>query len=473
MNPPGESFHKPDTEVKLYANSSEGWQFKHWGGDATGEANPGSVIMDRDDKRVTGNFVKVWKITAKAVPEEAGFASPASLEVLDEEIVIFSASENAGFFFQLWRDADTKGILSSEKQFSLKIIQDTNVLAEFIQGFKLTMISEPAEGGLTWPLGETYYPDGTEVELSALPAPGYLFVSWEGDTQGESPTVNISMDADKTVTAVFKRATKLTTSVEPIGSGSVDPEGINYYPPDEQVVITAAETGLNKFDHLGGDVSSTQNPFVLTIGEIDLNVIAVFHEPVRLVTSAQPPELGSVEPAGETQQQFSSIVKLTASPSNQNDYYFSNWSGDAEGETNPLNLLMDGDKEVVGNFRKFLILTLSAGTGGSVSPSGKSKWQYGGNVTIIAFSEADYLFDRWSGDFEGTANPAQFVITEDMQISAVFIKAYYLTISAGEGGIVSPSGRLFLKKGTEIDILAIASSEYYFSHWEGDFSGAR
>ena len=471
VSPPGESFHKPDTEVKLYANSFEGWQFKHWGGDATGEANPGSVIMDRDDKRVTGNFVKVWKVTSKAVPEEAGFASPASLEVMDEEIVVFSASENAGFFFQLWRNADTEEILSREKQFSLKIIQDTNVLAEFVQGFKLTMESKPEGGGLTWPLGETYYPAGTGVELSALPAPGYLFVNWEGDIQGEFPEVTILMDADKTVTAVFQRATKLTTSVEPAGSGFVVPEGINYYSPTEQVVITATEAGLNKFDHFGGDVSSTDNPLTITIGETDIDVIAVFHEPVKLVTSAQPPELGSVEPAGETQQQFSSIVKLTASPSNQNDYYFSNWSGDTEGETNPLNLVMDSDKEVVGNFREFLILALSAGIGGSVSPSGTSKWQYGGNVTIIAFPEADYLFDHWSGDFEGTANPAQFVITEDMQISAVFIEAYYLTISAGEGGTVSPSGKLFLKKGTEISILAIANTEYYFSHWDGDFSG--
>ncbi|WP_299108978.1 gliding motility-associated C-terminal domain-containing protein [uncultured Tenacibaculum sp.] len=47
------------------------------------------------------------------------------------------------------------------------------------------------------------YADGTVVALTATPATGYQFDGWSGDVTGTTNPVNINMDADKTVTAMF------------------------------------------------------------------------------------------------------------------------------------------------------------------------------------------------------------------------------------------------------------------------------
>jgi len=48
------------------------------------------------------------------------------------------------------------------------------------------------------------YAEDTVVELTAAAAVGYEFVNWTGDASGTSLTVNVTMDADKTVTANFR-----------------------------------------------------------------------------------------------------------------------------------------------------------------------------------------------------------------------------------------------------------------------------
>ncbi|MCT4698787.1 T9SS type B sorting domain-containing protein [Tenacibaculum haliotis] len=47
------------------------------------------------------------------------------------------------------------------------------------------------------------YNDGQIVELTATPATGYQFDGWSGDASGTTSPLNITMDADKTVTATF------------------------------------------------------------------------------------------------------------------------------------------------------------------------------------------------------------------------------------------------------------------------------
>ena len=67
---------------------------------------------------------------------------------------------------------------------------------------KLTIIGN----GTTSPtVGEHQVPKGSPVEITALtPAPGYLpFSNWTGAATGTTNPVTVTMDADKTVTAVF------------------------------------------------------------------------------------------------------------------------------------------------------------------------------------------------------------------------------------------------------------------------------
>jgi Divergent InlB B-repeat domain len=60
------------------------------------------------------------------------------------------------------------------------------------------------------------YLPGTEVELSATPAPGSTFLSWGGACSGSAPTCAIALSSDESVTATFSGQAP-TSPVLPLG----------------------------------------------------------------------------------------------------------------------------------------------------------------------------------------------------------------------------------------------------------------
>lgn len=68
------------------------------------------------------------------------------------------------------------------------------------------------------------------------------------------------------------------------------------------------------------------------------------------VTVAPPTRAGTVEPAGVTLYKEGSVATITATPIE--GWRFSHWTGDARGQENPLDVLMDSDKRVMTHFRR-------------------------------------------------------------------------------------------------------------------------
>ena len=69
--------------------------------------------------------------------------------------------------------------------------------------------------GTTNPSVGTYeYDSGTQVTITASPASGWEFDHWSGDASGTSPTIVITMDSDKDVTAYFEEETSIGSNVQ-------------------------------------------------------------------------------------------------------------------------------------------------------------------------------------------------------------------------------------------------------------------
>lgn len=72
----------------------------------------------------------------------------------------------------------------------------------------------PPEGGTVSPRAGTY-DSGTSVTLMASPSAGYQFASWSGNAYGTSPTITITMDTNKNVTANFTLIPTPTLTLTP------------------------------------------------------------------------------------------------------------------------------------------------------------------------------------------------------------------------------------------------------------------
>jgi len=71
--------------------------------------------------------------------------------------------------------------------------------------YTLSVSVSPSGAGAVSPSGGVY-DAGVQVTLTASPASGYIFDYWSGSASDTTPTVTITMDSDKSLTANFETA---------------------------------------------------------------------------------------------------------------------------------------------------------------------------------------------------------------------------------------------------------------------------
>lgn len=114
----------------------------------------------------------------------------------------------------------------------------------------------------------------TTVTLTASPDSGWSFSSWGGACSGTG-TCQITMDANKSVTATFTQKPVLTVNISGTGSGTVtsSPSGINCgsvcsasFVRDTQVTLTATPDGDSTVSSWSGCDSVSQDKRTCTVG---------------------------------------------------------------------------------------------------------------------------------------------------------------------------------------------------------------
>ncbi len=134
----------------------------------------------------------------------------------------------------------------------------------------------------------------------------------------------------------------------------------------------------------------------------------------------------------------------------------------------PSHLTIPASTEVV-NYT----LNITPATGGNTNPaSGTYTYVGGTEVTVTAISQTGYAFDHWilDGANAGTTNPISVTMNSNHTLQATFsVSTISLTVVAGTGGTVSPSGTQTLTIGQTYQFNANPNSGYGFDHW--DLSG--
>jgi len=184
----------------------------------------------------------------------------------------------------------------------------------------------------------------------------------------------------------------------------------------------------------------------------------------QLSTSVTPSGGGTVSPSGGP---FQGKVTLVATPGQ--NYEFIGWAGAASGNTNPLTVTMNSDKQIVAQFKRLqssVQITLNPPDGGTVRPPG-GMYDSGSTVVFTVTPASGYRFLNWGTDASGSNNPLSMVINNGKSITANFIKQYTLAVSADpNAGTVNQKGGMY-DAGTAVNLKATSVFPYAFSNWSG------
>jgi uncharacterized repeat protein (TIGR02543 family) len=168
-----------------------------------------------------------------------------------------------------------------------------------------------------------------------------------------------------------------------------------------------------------------------------------------------------------------SSVQVRAIP--KEGFVFVKWSGDASGSANPITVEMDKDKSIRAHFTQVIRkLTVSADVGGTTDPPpGTLDYPDGTTVDVLALPDANYRFDKWSGDVSGNSNPVSLLMDKDKSVKAHFIRQYKLKLSTTAGGTTDPPpGTHIFDTGTNVSFTAIPEEFNVFINWSGTSSSS-
>lgn len=286
------------------------------------------------------------------------------------------------------------------------------------------------------------YEQGDVVTLTATPDEGYDFVGWEGDVSGPDNSLAVTMDANKDIAARFARPLTLSVSGSN-GSVVVENPKPTYYENDFVTLHAVAEPGYT-FAYWSGDAEAagTVNPCVI---KMDASKSVTAHFTQAPTPSQWNLVLGATNgavyasPRKETYNDGEQVL-ISAEP--RDGHVFTGWSGDASGAANPLNVLMDRDRNIAANFSPVQrTLKLYANNGTIVANPNKEFYDQGENVHLTAVPAAGYEFSEWSGNLQETTNPQVFVMSADRWVIAKFVPAF-------DAGAISSSGLTFTRGGS-------------------------
>jgi hypothetical protein len=345
------TYHYNDV-VTLTPAPATGWVFSNWGGDANGASNPLQVTIN-GNKNITATFTQLcYTLTTAVDPVSGGNITAAPAPNCDSgtkythgTIVTLTAVAASGYGFDQWSGA----VSGSTNPQTITMDSDKSVTAKFaLNAVSLIVSVSPSGSGSVSqsPSGPYFY--GAEVTLTANPSIGWHFAQWTGDLTGNANPAVITMNGDKTVTAVLaKDSVTLTVNVLEGGSVTKNPSGSYLY--GDTVQLTAVPNTGWHFVQWGGALSGSANPTDIILNG-DRTVTATFaRNEYTLSVSVAPLGGGTVtRDLNQATYLYGDVVTLTANANS--GWSFTNWSGDASGNTNPKSVTITGNTNVIANF---------------------------------------------------------------------------------------------------------------------------
>jgi surface protein len=499
VSPTSATFEEGQTAT-ITASPSSDYLFQSWSG-ATGSTNSTSVVMN-SDKTITANFVKkkfalTISVEGEGTVTEKIIKAGSATDYTIGSVIELTANPSDEWLFVEWK-GDVTG---TENPVEITIDKAKAVTAVFVKKQYPLTVEVEGEGTVAEKVikagAATDYNSGTVVELTATGKTGWEFKEWTGDLESTENPAEITIDASKTVKAVFvKKQFAVNITIEGEGGGSVEREVLSglddgadsIYEYGTELKLTAKPSAEWEFSSWKEDLEGTDNPQTITI-DTTKTVTAVFIKkkyPLTVEVEGEGSVAEKVIKAGAANDYNSgTVVELTAT--GKTGWEFKEWTGDLTGTDNPAEITIDASKTVKAVFvkKQFAVnITIEGEGGGTVAEEVveglkvDSKYEYGTELKLTAKPSAEWEFSSWKEDLEGTENPQTITIDTIKAVTAVFIKKKYaLTIEVeGQGSVaekvIKAGAANDYNSGTVVELTASTGVEgWMFKEWTGDLTG--
>jgi cyclophilin family peptidyl-prolyl cis-trans isomerase len=331
--------------------------------------------------------------------------------------VVLDATPATDWHFDRWQ-GDSTGI---NARTLIDITRNTTVIAVFRSDVQYTLNVTIQGTGTVDPPGGSFNVD-EEITLQATAGTGWKFIRWTGDLTGTNLSQPLTMNSDKSVTAVFEPdTTPYILTVNTQGQGTVSPNGGSYQ-ASEPVTLTATPDPGWHFLFWQGDVTGYTSPTQVTM-VTNKTVTAVFEQdaatyPLTIQVTGQ----GTVNPNGGF---FNAGQQVTLTPTPAPGWYFDHWEDAITGSANPGLLTMNSTKTVTAVFHSLTQYTLTTQIQGqgtvSRSPY-RSSYDVGEVVTVTAAPLPAWEFVRWFDGATGQTNPVQVTMDSSKMVIAQFAR---------------------------------------------------
>ncbi|MDM8550703.1 C1 family peptidase [Desulfobacterales bacterium HSG2] len=147
------------------------------------------------------------------------------------------------------------------------------------------------------------------------------------------------------------------------------------------------------------------------------------------LTKTVSPSSGGGISASPDKSVYTDGESVTLTANSEACYDFTGWSGACSGTNSTCSLTTDADKSVTANFTvKKHSVNITANNGSVTKSPNQSSYDCGTTVLLTASPNPGYNFDHWEGDATGTQTTASITMTEEMNVTAVFVSGNH-TIS--------------------------------------------
>jgi len=455
-------------EVQLTAIPDAGWSFTNWTGDLSGSDNPKAIVMDQN-RSVSATFIiDTYTIVATAGP--GGAIEPeGQVQVNHGDDKEFVITPDAGYEIA---DVVVDGVsVGAVANYTFNnVVSDHTIDASFsLLEYTITVSASPLEGGTV--SGGGVYMHGETVDLTAVPDDSYRFKNWTEGGVVVSTNANYSFTASTSrdlVANFIEKTYELTVKLSGQGSVEKQPDKALYLPGEVVNLTAIPETGW-RFLNWSGALTGNANPASITMNN-DKTVTANFAINQYVVVISPNPQNGGVVSGGGTYS-HGDTVTLNATPSE--GYEFLNWTdgGIVVSTEAEYSFNATADRLLTANFalKSYTLETQVSGEGAVQRTPDKAHYTHGEIVELTAVPDNGWGFVGWSGDLEGSENPAEINMDSDKSVTATFTRNQYtvnLVAEPQEGGTVAGGGVYLFDD--EATITAQASDCYLFTGWYED-----